>query len=113
MLKTMTGLEEVEFFRPWEFAGQVELQVGQAAVRRWPKLRVALARQMLRSGRALPEIVTGLGFTDAAELRRSFCTTVGVAPEDYGASVLWLCLFAQNCRTGGSCQRWRSCCCRR
>jgi AraC-like DNA-binding protein len=36
MIKTLTGLQEVEVLRPWEFAGQVELQIGKAALRRWP-----------------------------------------------------------------------------
>jgi AraC-like DNA-binding protein len=36
MHKTLIGLEQVELFRPEEYAGQVELQVGAPAVRRWP-----------------------------------------------------------------------------
>jgi AraC-like DNA-binding protein len=36
VLDSVTGLEQVELFRPEEYRGQVEIQVGAPAVRRWP-----------------------------------------------------------------------------
>jgi AraC-like DNA-binding protein len=36
MLKTLVALDGVEVFRPAEFAGEVELQTGEPAMRSWP-----------------------------------------------------------------------------
>jgi len=59
--------------------------VGPAEYRRG--LRLARARQMLRAGRSIEEIVAELGFADDAELSRCFRAGVGVAPESYGAQI--------------------------
>ncbi len=59
MLSSLTGLEAVELFRPREFAGHVELQVGVPAIRRWPT-RVCMGFEIsLQIGPAHEEIVQG------------------------------------------------------
>jgi AraC-like DNA-binding protein len=59
MIRSVTGLALVECFRPHEYAGQLELQVGAPAIRRWPTRHCEGLEISLQIGPAHEEIVLG------------------------------------------------------